>query len=137
MSTNAGGTIPPDILVTADRPDIVIIDKRNKTLNVFELTVTFEDNIESRNAYKKDKYSYMKSDITKYHVNIEAFEIGVRGYISKENRHRIKQIFSFCQKTITLKNFEENIARLAIDGSRYIYLCRNQTEWVTPTLLTI
>ena len=31
MSTNAGGTIPPEILVTADRPDIVIIDKRMKT----------------------------------------------------------------------------------------------------------
>ena len=77
------------------------------------------------------------TDIQNYKVNLEPFEIGARGYISKENRNRLKTIFSFCKKETTLKKFEENIARLAMDGSHYIYLCRDQTEWTTPPLLTI
>ena len=80
----------------------------------------------------------MKEDISSYNVNIEAFEIGARGYIiSKDNRARLKTIFKFCKKDTSFKQFEENVARLAIDASQYIFICRDQTEWVTPPLLTI
>ena len=64
--------------------------------------------------------------------------IGARGYISKENRQRLKTIYTYCKKDIKLKLFEENIAKLStIYGSYYIYLCRNQTEWATPSLPTV
>ena len=46
--TPAGGTIPADVLVTPDRPDIVIYDKKKKTMHVFELTVPYEHNLEKR-----------------------------------------------------------------------------------------
>ena len=132
-----GGTIPPDLLITGQKPDLVIIDRKKKSINIFELTVPFEHNIQARNTDKNNRYSSMQTDIQNYKVNLEPFEIGARGYISKENRTRLKTIFSFCKKEITLKKFEENIARLAMDGSHYIYLCRDQTEWTTPPLLTI
>ena len=77
----------------------------------------------------------METDITQYTANIVAFEIDARGYISKENRQRL--IYSYCKKDIKLKTFEENIAKLSIYASYYIYLCRNQTEWATPSLLTV
>ena len=48
--TSAGGTIPPALLITAEKPDIVIIDERKKVVNIFELTVPYEHNIELRNA---------------------------------------------------------------------------------------
>ena len=35
-------TIPPDILVTTDRPDLVVIDRTNHKIWIFELTVPFE-----------------------------------------------------------------------------------------------
>ena len=28
--TNAGGTIPPEVLITTDRPDLVIVDEKTK-----------------------------------------------------------------------------------------------------------
>ena len=40
--TPAGGTLPPSLVVTALRPDIVIMDKQKKEVNVFELTVPGE-----------------------------------------------------------------------------------------------
>ena len=135
-NTEAGGTIPPSLTVTADKPDIVIIDEKKKAAAIFELTVPFEHNIEARNTYKNDKYEYLKEDITHYKTQIVAFEIGARGYISRENRKRLKLIHKFCKTEIKIKEFEENIARLSINASYYIYLCRDQTEWVTPPLLS-
>ena len=79
----------------------------------------------------------MKAEITNYKTEVEASEIGARGYISKENRKRLKIIHKLCRKDIKLKDFEENIARLSINASYYIYLCRDQTEWATPALLSI
>ena len=43
--TPAGGTLPPALLVTPLRPDIVIIDKKKKEVNIFELTVPGEGRI--------------------------------------------------------------------------------------------
>ena len=133
----AGGTIPADVLVTPDRPDIVIYDKKKKTMHVFELTVPYEHNLEKRHTDKLNKYAYMSTDIRKFKPVIEAFEVGARGYISSENKSRIKQIHNFCKKETTKKQFIENIAKLAIYGSYHVYLCRNQTEWAAPALLSV
>ena len=37
-----GGTIPADILTTLERPDIVILNRQEKKITLFELTVSFE-----------------------------------------------------------------------------------------------
>ena len=39
-----GGTIPPDILVTQSRPDLVLLDRETKTICLLELTCCFERN---------------------------------------------------------------------------------------------
>ena len=130
--TSAGGTIPPTLMITAEKPDIVIVDEKKKTVNIFELTVPFEHNIEHRNTSKNDKYEHLKTEIENYKTEVEAFEVGARGYISRENRTRLKNIHKLCRKDIKLRDFEENIARLTINASYYIYLCRDQTEWAAP-----
>ena len=135
--TSAGGTIPPALMITAEKPDIVIIDERKKVVNIFELTVPFEHNKELRNTSKNDKYDLMKTEISNYKTEVEAFEVGARGYTSRENLSRLKNIHKLCRKDIKLRDFEENIARLTINASYYIYLCRDQTEWAAPPLLTI
>ena len=76
LQTNAGGTITPDILVTTSRPDLVIIDKRKKIFNAFELTVPYKHNESIRHTEKQNRYASMQTDITQYKANIVAFEIG-------------------------------------------------------------
>ena len=53
-----GGTIPPSVVVTSQKPDIVIIDSKTtpSTVWLYELTAPFETNIDSSNSYKRDKY---------------------------------------------------------------------------------
>ncbi len=38
-------TIPPDLLVTSDRPDLVVIDNIKKCISILELIVLFENNL--------------------------------------------------------------------------------------------
>ena len=60
-----GGTIPPDILTTTSRPDIVFVERETKEIKLFELTCLFENNIDSANTTKFDKYKDLKNDLIK------------------------------------------------------------------------
>ena len=80
--TVGNGSIPPEICNTNQKPDIVLIDDKRKTLHIFELTVPFEKNIEERNQIKNYKYAHFIKDIKDYNTTVTAFEIGSRGYIS-------------------------------------------------------
>ena len=50
--TPAGGTLPPNVIVTNLKPDITIINKRDKTISIFELTVPSEQRIDTANKLK-------------------------------------------------------------------------------------
>ena len=41
-----GGSIPPELCVTVQMPDIVILNKHLKTIHIFELTCPDETNME-------------------------------------------------------------------------------------------
>ena len=58
-----GGTLPPDILVTGQRPDIVILNRTEKKIVLFELTVSFEKNAEAANLRKTRRYNDLTHDL--------------------------------------------------------------------------
>ena len=82
-----GGTIPADIVTTGQRPDIFMINRAEKKITLFELTVSFEKNFESANLRKSLRYNDLASDIKKRGWSVEntPFEIGSRGHITKRN----------------------------------------------------
>ena len=127
--TNAGGTIPPEVLLTTDKPDIVIIDEEKRSVHTFELTVPHVSNIEKRHESKVNKYKYLENESNEYTVLTDAFEVEIRGHITKENKRILHQIYKLCSTKDSFKDFQINVAKLAINGSYYIYMCRNQTEW--------
>ena len=134
--TTNGGTIPATMTVTALKPDIVIVNEKTKTVEIFELTVPFETNIKSRNKFKANKYAHFATDISTYKAIITAFEVGSRGYLTKENEQRLKKICSFCVKGTRPKYFLESISKLAITSSYIIYTTRKQPTWSTPGFMT-
>ena len=136
FQTPAGGTIPPDLLVTSDKPDICIIERKTKEVTLYELTIPFEDRIKTSNILKETKYQTLLSDISlENSVGFSAFEVGARGWITKENKERLKDIFTFSNKETTPKRFIQEIGKLALLGSYFIFLSRNQTDWNPPPLL--
>ena len=135
--TSNNGTIPSDITITADRPDIVIINRKDKIVYIFELTACFEMNISTRHTFKENKYAYFLTDIKNFTTTVIAFEIGARGYVTRENCDRLKLLRKFCKKGIKAKKFIENISAIAVNSSYLIFINRKEPNWSTeiPPLL--
>ena len=102
--TPAGGTLPPDVAVTTLKPDIVVVDRRNKKVAIFELTCPAERRIPAAHTLKAQKYSHFESDQTHNTVTVAPFEIGSHtGYVSKDNKTRLASLHKYCKKSIKLK----------------------------------
>lgn len=130
-----GGTVPANVLVTVERPDIVIIETVTKKVTILELTVSFETNIEAANMRKQVKYNDLKQDINKngYITEIIPFEIGSRGHITKRNREALKKILK--QKKETAKKCIDNLAKISLLCSFTIFKASSVKEWNDPPLL--
>ena len=59
-----GGTLPQDILATAQRPDLVILNRTSKEVVIFELTVPWDMNVETAHNFKQDKYASLVNDLS-------------------------------------------------------------------------
>ena len=130
LDTLSQVTISPDYCVTPERSDIVIHDRQTKELLVFELTVPFETNISAANTRKNEKYSHLITDITSADVKLIPFEIGSRGYISEDNKNKLKFLFKYCsKKEATCQTFIKNISAISLYSSYYIFIQSNSQDW--------
>ena len=130
FQTSNGGTIPPNILVTTLRPDVVIIDEKKKAIYIFELTVPGELRIKEAHKLKHSKYEHFERDITSYKVKVIPFEIGSHtGLVTNDNRKYLHELHSFCKSDIKLKKFIQNISVIAVLGSFYIFNARHDLNW--------
>ena len=125
-----GGTIPPSILVTEQRPDLVITSPDNVT--IVELTVPFDTNagIDAARVRKTSRYSNLEYDLIElgYSCDVIFVEIGSRGLITKSN----KQSMTFLAKKLGISKISNFIAmsgRSALEGSRVIFNARNSPHW--------
>ena len=127
-----GGTIPPEIMITTSRPDIVIINTNTNPTSVMlvELTIPFTSNIEAANRRKRERYEFLTSDINEagYKCNNLPLEVGSRGYITARNR---ETLIYLCH-TFGIRKFQQvikNSSKLALLGSYAIFLARSAPDW--------
>mgnify|MGYP000423294984 CR=1 FL=1 len=96
---------PTEILVTAQRPDIVVWSRLLKSIILIELTVPWEENIEASHKRKLDRYKDLAAQCRNkgWRCELFAVEVGVRGFISSsvlsllkrfgvQNKHRRKAL---------------------------------------------
>ena len=86
-----GGVIPPDILVTALKPDLFLVNTSLSGIVFFELTCPWDDNIHRSHEFKDRKYAPLIADLSrhfnlKFKVHNYSVGISVRGQVSKQNR---------------------------------------------------
>ena len=128
--TPSGGTLPPSLVVTNLKPDIVILDKKKKTLHIFELTVPGETRISTAHKLKMEKYQHFVKDITSYQTCVVPFEVGSHtGQISRENSKNLHLLHKFCEKNVKLKCFIKNISIISVLSSFHLFTCRNEPSW--------
>jgi hypothetical protein len=109
----AGTTIPPDILPTQQRPDLVLINLATKSIVVFELTIPYDRNIDAAHNRKLDKYAGLKGDLGEqgYDVKLVCVEISSRGLISGKKK-KIRVLSNPFSHSFLPKNIIINVQSL-------------------------
>ena len=130
-----GGSIPPELCVTAERPDIVIIDNHKKSIHLFELTCPAERNIETRHTEKSNKYAHFTTDITELSCKVNCFEVSTKGFINSRNHSTLNTLHKFVKPSITKSQFKSNISALSLTASYHIFLCKNEPTFIEPPYL--
>ena len=136
-----GQTIPLEIIVTGQRPDLVIIDSSTptKTVYLLELTVCFETagNMEAANARKYERYTSLSEDIKEagYICKNIPFEVGSRGHLTLSNKSKIAMMHKLCSPKTSYKHFYQNVSKTSLLCSYSIFLSRLD-EWTSPQYLS-
>ena len=135
-----GGTIPPYILVTSLRPDIVVIKEDVREIIIFELTCPWDSNIERSHTYKEEKYAPLVADLSRnYRVFCFSFEVSVRGQVTKANKERLKAfVFRCCSDPKrNFKSLLENCSKASLLSSYSLFSARREPSWSSPAPLII
>ena len=135
-----GGVIPPHILVTPLRPDLFLIDEVRRMIIVFELTCPFERNIDREHTYKEEKYAPLIADLSNsYKVFHYSVEIAARGFISKQNKARLKSFSLNCcdASSADLKRLIIYCSKASLLTSFSIFQARNEPSWSSPRPLVV
>ena len=115
-----GVTIPPDVAMTAQKPDLVIINRKSKEVKLVELTVpgnnfqhvrcSPEEDREVREPGHRDQGQWLQV----------LLEIGTRGIVNTRSRAVLAQL---CQglKVNKVSCVTKNCSKLAFLGSYTIW----------------
>ena len=137
--TITGGTVPPNILPTSQRPDLVLINNDTKSVHIFELTVPFETNISKAHKRKLDRYEMLQSEISNnsdFKCNLNCVEIGSRGLVTSDNIKRMRAAFGFVGAKLSSSCIKE-VSRMSLLCSYTIWNARNEPQWDTAPYLRI
>ena len=91
-----GGTLPPDLCETQQRPDLVVIMKTSRKVLLIELTIPWDSQSNFRAAFdrKTARYSQLALDLEDkgWIVSNLPLELGTRGSVDKRNATNIETI---------------------------------------------
>ena len=126
-----GGTTPANILATLQRPDIVIINRSEKRIKLFELTVSFEKNADAAHARKTLSYIDLIYDLKERGWSAEnvPFEIGSRGHINNRNKISITNVFKKHKIQFQKKSLFQDISQISLLCSFSIFQAHCTATW--------
>ena len=134
-----GGSIPPDVLVTNQRPDIFIVNYSSREAIVLELTCPWDGNVDRSHTYKEERYAPLIADLSRhYKTFLFSIEVSVRGQITGDNKKRLKAfIYRSCvEPKSTFKSVVPVLSKVALFASFSVCSARNEPSWSNPHLLT-
>ncbi|MCP3851345.1 MAG: hypothetical protein GY694_14045 [Gammaproteobacteria bacterium] len=133
QGAGTGGTLPPHIITTAQRPDLVLLNEVDKSVILFELSVPWDSNIDTAHNYKQNKYSSLKIDLENsgFAVFLFCSEVSVRGQITKANKSVLKTLLykSTDHGRSAYRSFINSISKAALLASFTILNARNELTW--------
>ena len=136
-----GNTIPRDIISTTQRPDLVVLNREQRKVNILELTCPWDSNVDRCHQYKMDRYASLVNDLSLDGFSVDLFcvEVSVRGQITKANKARFK---AFIHKSTNLNRATGtkiliSISKAALVSSFAIFCARNEQAWAIQGSMSV
>ncbi len=128
-------TLPLDVALTTLRPDLIDLNRTDKIVFMFELSVPFELNIDATHQLKVDRYRQLISDIEDngYRVKYFPVEIGSRAYIAKNNINRLKAFLKYTTNNVKFNSAKNEICKITLVASFVIFHSKHEEEWISPS----
>ena len=132
-----GATIPVNSIATSSRPDLVIVNQRQRSIHLLELRCCYDTNHEKSCELKTARYTMLKGDLEDegWNVSLNTFEVGSIGIITKTNNEKLKNIAKGNNIKSDLKHLILDISKVALISSSSIYPARQDPSWTDPPSL--
>ena len=128
-------TIPAEVYITNQRPDIVICNKVKKTIKLIEVTVPHESNIANAQTRKASRYDGLIAGLDEcgYDCTFHSVEFGSRGVIPHGT---LKKLCNICgARKSEVKAFLTNMSKLVLSCSYVIFKERNNENAILSSVL--
>ena len=128
-----GVAIPADVAMTAQKPDLVIINQ-SKVMEVklVELTLSWDtpENLDAAAARKAERYKELTTTIqgNGFKCHNIPLEVGTRGFINGKNKNILTQLCHSLRIT-KVSSVVKNCSKLALLGSFTIWNARYSSDW--------
>ena len=135
-----GGTVPPELALTSQVPDLVLVDKSKTPSQVvlLELTCPFDTATLIKAALDRKELRYRRLTAELRDAGYNAInlplEIGSRGVINARN-HGVLATLAQLVNIKDLKNFRRTLGKTSLLGSYRIWLARRSQEWAPGGLI--
>ena len=127
-----GVTVPPDLAMTAQKPDLVIIKRKEKEVYLVELTVPWDcpTNMAAAAQRKTERYQGLATEIESngFKCINTPLEIGTRGVINQRNKAVLNRL-CLGMKIKKINNVISTCSKLALLGSYTLWNARYSTDW--------
>ena len=143
-SESPPSTIPPNVIVTPFRPDIVIHNTITSSLLLFELTCPLDSahHLEQARSRKQNKVEYLQilSELDRLNITnfYETLEISVLGHYCQFSVTNIYNVLRFIDKNFpitksSVRQMLDDASRVCITASQRIFMVRDCREWLCST----
>ena len=139
-SDSPQATIPPALLITPYRPDIVIHNKESNSVALLELTCPLDSvrhlELARDRKLKKEEYQLILSELDRLGiVNFyDTIEMSVLGHYLPSSLSSFRNCVNFIQNNFTMlksqcKRIFDLAAAISISSSRRIFMAKSCQEW--------
>lgn len=135
--THDEGTVPDQLIITSDKPDIFILDQRDHLqkpeIVIIDLTIPWDDRVEASRSEKLVKFSTLVASIKAkdaFNVSYQSLEIGsYRQRLSDGSESAIKLLYNYILPKISYFAFRMDLINLVNYSSYEIFSSRSETKW--------
>jgi hypothetical protein len=144
LQAPGGGSIPTDVMVQAQRPDLVIVYRSvhgRHRIALVELTCPWDTDAERAEECKTTRYADLKEELSNqgWDCGLYLIEVGARGHIVKSVKGRLWPLFRACVPAghrSGIGQMMKDVSRISLVCLFAIFQAHNDPVWFSPCLVT-